>query len=84
MKYLRIIVLMTTAMIATACSGPEDVKRAIEQQGFTNVTLLYGEAKTPCQDDEDAIGFTALNKDNQTVSGTICFAPLEKSTIILN
>lgn len=81
MKKLTIAAVLVAAVSLSACTAPNQAKRILEAQGYTNVeTGGYGLFKCG-QDDAFATNFTATSPSGTTVSGTVCSGWFKGSTI---
>lgn len=69
------------AIILAACSNSDASRRALEQQGFTDIETT-GWSPMSCSDDDTfSTGFKATNAQGQRVSGTVCCGWLKNCTV---
>lgn len=65
--------LIVIAVFLTACSTrPEDARRALENQGFTDITTLGTDGWACGKGDAAGREFTARNPLGRMVSGVVC------------
>lgn len=67
----RLIIVMFAA-VAISCTNPERAKKALEDSGYTDITLT-GYRYTGCsEDDYFHTGFIAKGPTGRPVSGVVC------------
>jgi hypothetical protein len=75
------VVLIAAAIFLGACSDAPSARRALQQQGYTNITTT-GYALFGCgKDDSYSTGFEATTPAGYRVSGVVCSSWSKGSTI---
>lgn len=77
----RIIVALALVAALGACSDKKTAQRALEQQGYTNITL-FGWTMFGCgNDDEFTTEFKATSPAGIAVEGVVCSGWFKGATI---
>lgn len=82
MKRFSIVILAVLALSLTACTDEESSRRALEAQGFKDITFTGYDMWSCGEDDTYSTGFTATNVNGQRVSGTVCCGLVAKACTI--
>lgn len=77
----RLAILALAGLTLAACSDPKAAMKALDDAGFTDITV-GGYAAWSCgKDDSYATKFTATNPRGKRVSGAVCSGWTKGSTI---
>lgn len=78
------IALFFIFLAPRACTAPDDARRVLSQEGYTQVQLTGYRYWSCGRDDSFHTGFTALSPNKQTVTGTVCSGWLKGHTTRLD
>lgn len=78
----KILIAAVLAMTLTACTDPQEAKRILKAEGYTEVEMT-GYSWFGCsEDDVYHTGFTGLNAAGNLVEGTVCSGLFFKNSTI--
>lgn len=66
----------------SACTAPNEARRILEQQGYTNIQIKGYSLLTCSEDDWFRTGFVATGPTGQRVEGVVCRGLLFKNSTI--
>ena len=77
----RILLALTACAALAACDDPKAAKRALEIQGFTEITLTGWKWTGCAKGDDFTTGFTATAPSGMRVSGVVCSGWFKGATV---
>jgi len=77
-----LLIGLTALLLLSGCTNKNDMDRALEAQGFTNIQETGYNFFSCSQDDFYHSGFKATNAQGKSVEGTVCSGILFKSATI--
>jgi hypothetical protein len=80
MKLFSLILIAVLAL--SACTDEASSLRALESQGFTDISFTGHDMWSCGKDDTYSTGFVATNTNGQRISGTVCCGFLTKGCTI--
>ena len=78
----KVLLSLVIAAMFTACTSATDANKALEAEGYTDITFTGYDWFTCSKDDTYHTGFTAKNREGKTVTGTVCSGMLFKGATI--
>ena len=70
MKKILIAILVITTI--QSCTNENSARRLLEKEGYTNIQFTGYRPFMCSEDDQYKTGFSATNRDGQTVTGCVC------------
>jgi starvation-inducible outer membrane lipoprotein len=81
-KMKKALLILAMALSITACTSVTDANKALEAEGYTDITLTGYDWFSCSKDDTYHTGFVAKNREGKTVTGTVCSGLLFKGYTI--
>jgi len=76
----KLIILISIFLLS--CTNEDAARKALENQGFTNIQITGYEPFSCSDSDGTSTGFSATNPNGKNVSGAVCCGRLFKKCTI--
>jgi hypothetical protein len=78
---MKNFILILGILALSGCTNPDNAKRVLEEQGYTQIEITGFEPFACDENDTFSTGFIAVNPFGKKVSGVVCSGFLKNSTI---